>query len=184
MKINSSKTNGPIAWFPTSLWTLATKGLGFLMSSQHSSKSFQNNPTVVPTQSAAGQKTGPSPPSKPVCIRINAIPEDWTEHDIRGALQNEVDNFDTQKPKLSLFPACSGRSQTALLNLGAPSGFFLELKGEKHLELRTAEKDDFVSIDNNFSDLTPLNDPGNEIFAEFVELHPRELIKILIILSK
>jgi hypothetical protein len=175
MEINSSKTNGPTAWFPIYLWTLATEVLRFLMFSQHSSKSFQNNPTVVQTRSAVGQKTAPPSLSKPVCIRINAIPGDWKEHDLRDALQNEVDNFDTQKPQLSLFPACTSRSQTALLNLGAPSGFFLKLKGEKHLELRTAEKAECISLDNSFYDLTPLNDPGKEIVAELVRLHPLEL---------
>jgi hypothetical protein len=167
--------NDQIAWFLTYSWIIAVAGVGLLVFSQHSLTNLQNKSTVVQTQSEAGQKTAPPPPSKPVCIRINAIPEDWTEHDLLDVLQNEVGNFETQKPKLSLFPACSGRSQTALLNLGAPSEFFLKLKGETHLELRTAEKRESVSIGNTFYGLTPLNNPGKEIFAEFAQLHPQEL---------
>jgi hypothetical protein len=70
------------------------------------------------------KKTAPPPPPKLAYIRINEVSADWTEDDLLDALQKVVGNFETQEQKLSLLPACSGSTKTALLYLHAPRDIF------------------------------------------------------------
>jgi hypothetical protein len=102
-------------------------------------------------------------------FRISGIPGGWTEHDVVGALKSFEPTIidDDQRPRLSVYPACSDVTQTGLLKLENCFELLKEVKSDNiQLELSVEEKDAIVDIDGHFYDLTPLNTPGNECIAE------------------
>jgi hypothetical protein len=80
----------------------------------------------------------------------------------------QIDPYLEQKPQLSLYPACCGPTQTALLNLQACSAYFQNLKSNDFNYVTF--KETLLVIDSHFFDLTPLNTPEGEIYAESVPL--------------
>ena len=109
-------------------------------------------------------------PSSTKCFRISGIPQDWKEDDLRGALQTIDPDLRNQKSQLSLYPACCGSSQTALLELD-PTKYFQSLGPNestyKHV-FPASKTDAVLTIDSHFYDLTPLNTPDKQIIAELV----------------
>ena len=101
------------------------------------------------------------------CFRISGIPQDWKEHDLLGALQNIDPDLRNQKSQLSLYPACCGSSQTALLELD-PTKYFQSLgPNESYHPVSPPSKTEAVlTIDSDFYGLTPLNTPDKRIIAE------------------
>jgi hypothetical protein len=104
------------------------------------------------------------------CFRISGIPQDWKEDDLVGALQTIDPELRNQKSQLSLYPACSGSSQTALLELD-PTKYFQSLGPNEstYTSIFPASKTEAVlTIDSHFYGLTPLNIPDKQILAELV----------------
>jgi hypothetical protein len=108
----------------------------------------------------------PKPSSK--CFRISNVPPTWSQADILTYLKNVDDAFDLSATdhRISLYPACSGRSQVALLNLMECSNYFQQL--EPHRSHPLGNGDLGLTIDSHFYGLTPLNDPDGNTIAEFV----------------
>jgi hypothetical protein len=102
-------------------------------------------------------------------FRISGIPTEWTDVGVIDALKSPAHAVihDGQYPRLSLYPACTGSTQTGLLKLENCVEFLEKIKSDKiQLELSLEGKDATVDIDVDFYDLTPLNTPGNEHIAE------------------
>jgi hypothetical protein len=99
------------------------------------------------------------------CFRISGILAGWTELDVVCALKSLEPAIihDDQHPRLSLYPACAGLTQTGLLKLENCLEFLEKIKSVK-LSVRTFSRGESatVDIDDHFYDLTPLNTPGNE----------------------
>jgi hypothetical protein len=111
-----------------------------------------------------------TPNSRTKCFRISGIPQDWEEDDLLGALQTIDPELQNQKSQLSLYPACSGSSQTALLELD-PTKYFqnLRLNESTYTSIFPGSKTEAVlTIDSHFYGLTPLNTPNKQIIAELV----------------
>jgi hypothetical protein len=103
-------------------------------------------------------------------FRISGIPQDWKEDDLLGALQTIDPDLRNQKSQLSLYPACSGSSQTALLELD-PTKYFQSLgSNESYERVIPASRAEAVilTIDSHFNGLTPLNTPDKQIIVELV----------------
>ena len=112
------------------------------------------------------------PPVAPMCFRISAVPQKWSERDLLEALQT-VDPSLGNQSGLSLFPACCGSTQTALLNLyDDHSHNFNNIDASKpkyvQVPKTTTREEALLVIDSRFYDLTPLNSPGGDILAELV----------------
>lgn len=105
----------------------------------------------------------------PVCFRISAVPQGWLEDDLLETLQTIDPSLGNQND-LSLFPACCGSTQTALLNLYAHSHYFSNIDASKsrfeRVPTTAARAGTLLVIDRHFYDLTPLNAPGGDIHAE------------------
>ena len=112
----------------------------------------------------------PTSSSRTKCFRVSGIPQDWEKDDLLSALQSIDTNLRNQKPQLSLYPACCGSSQTALIELDATK-YFQSLRPNEFTYERIcpANKTEAVlAIDSHFNDLTPLNTPDKQIIAELV----------------
>ena len=115
-----------------------------------------------------------TPSSGTKCFRISGIPQDWKADDLLSALQTIDPDFRNQKSQLSLYPACCGSSQTALLELD-PTRYFQGLGPNESTYkcVSAASKTEAVlTIDSHFYDLTPLNTPDKQIIAELVASCP------------
>ena len=101
-----------------------------------------------------------------VCFRISNVPPMWNEADLLQAFQISNDSLDlaTGQHQLSFYPACSGSSQTALLNLQSPGCSWNIQSNEDRLIRRESDSD--IVMDRHFYGLTPLNNPEGEIVAE------------------
>jgi hypothetical protein len=102
-------------------------------------------------------------------FRISGIPSGWTDVSVVGALESCEPTIihDNQHPFISLYPACSGLTQTGLLKLGDGIEFLEKIKLDTiKLELSVEEESAYVDIDGHFHDLTPLNTPVKEYIVE------------------
>jgi hypothetical protein len=102
-------------------------------------------------------------------IRIRGIPAGWTDVGIVGALKSLEPTIihGDQHPRLSLYPAYSGLTQTGLLKLENCLEFRKKfMSDEIKLELSVEGENAIVDIDDRFYDLTPLNTLENEHIAE------------------
>jgi hypothetical protein len=102
-------------------------------------------------------------------FRLTGVPAGWTKVGVVGALKSLEPTIihDYQHPRLSLYPACAGSTQTGLLKLKDCLELYDKIKSSKiKLELSVAGKTAVVEFDVDFYDLTPLNTPGNEHIAE------------------
>jgi hypothetical protein len=101
-------------------------------------------------------------------IRISGIPAGWTDVGIvcaLKALEPTITHGD-QHPHLSLYPACSGSTQTGLLKLENSSEFLKKIMSDEiKLELSVEGENATVDIDDRSYDLTPLNTLENEHIA-------------------
>jgi len=109
--------------------------------------------------------------SRTKCFRISGIPQDWKEDSLLGALQTIDPDLQNQKSQLSLYPACCGSSQTALLELD-PTKYFHSLGPNESTYERVFPTSKtqavILTIDSHFYGLTPLNTPDKQITAELV----------------
>jgi hypothetical protein len=110
--------------------------------------------------------------AQPTCFRISGVPRDWTKNDLLDALRTTDESITDKKYQLTLHPACSGPTQTALLRLDTYTEYFgsFERNTEKYVYVSRADDSSEVHlrVDNHFYDLTPLNTPRGEIVAELV----------------
>jgi hypothetical protein len=105
--------------------------------------------------------------TKTKCFRISGIPQDWKEDDLLGALQTIDPDLQNQESQLSLYPACCGSSQTALLELDTTKYFQSLGPNESYERISPPSKTQAVlTIDSDFYGLTPLNTPDKQIIAE------------------
>jgi hypothetical protein len=101
-------------------------------------------------------------------FRIANVPPNWKQDDLLRFLEKIDPSLELKnEDRLSLYPACYGRTQTALLNLCSCTEFFQQLKSNGFSYVRTPNWTDLV-IDSHFYDLTLLYSPENEIVAELV----------------
>jgi hypothetical protein len=121
--------------------------------------------TNHPTRGIPANNTH-SPDSRPTpkCFRIANVPSDWSTAQLVHALRT-IDSFLEQNLELSLYPACCGPTQTALLNLSTCTRYFQDLKPNEFNYVKTLEGILLV-IDSHFYNLTPLNTPEGYIIAE------------------
>lgn len=121
--------------------------------------------TDYPTRGIPVNNThNPSPRSTPKCFRISNVPSDWNKEKLVDALRT-INRFLDQNLELSLYPACCGPTQTALLNLSTCTEYFQDLKPNEFNYVNTIEGLLLV-IDSHFYNLTPLNTPEDNIVAE------------------
>jgi hypothetical protein len=112
-----------------------------------------------------GSSTLAAKPQPAVCFRISNVPPMWNKAELLQAFQSSDDSLDlaTSQYRLSFYPACSGPSQTAILNLQYP-GRSWNLQSNENKLIRREGKD--IVVDRHFYGLTPLNTPEDEIVAE------------------
>jgi len=112
------------------------------------------------------------PVAGPKCFRIANVPLTWSKKQVYRVLHNIDQLLKDHKHELSLFPACSGATQTALLNFEICTKFFRRILPNDHHYVpvpATSTSDEvLLVIDCHFHDLTPLNTPKGEIVAELV----------------
>jgi hypothetical protein len=121
----------------------------------------------------------PTPGPKPKCFRISGVPPNWSKGDLLAALQDIDPSLNGQNHQLSLYLACCGPTQTALLYLYTCTKYFQNLKPNEDNYAKTNKvngTDVVLVLDCHFYDLTPLNNPKSEIVAELVESFPTESI--------
>ncbi|KAF8536358.1 hypothetical protein BDD12DRAFT_290351 [Trichophaea hybrida] len=107
---------------------------------------------------------------KPKCFRIANVPPTWSRDDLLDSLRkidSSLARRDSHEYQLSLYPACYGSTQTALLNLCTCSEYFQQLKPNDFNYVKTSSGTQLV-IDSHFYDLTPLNSPGDYVVADVV----------------
>jgi hypothetical protein len=102
--------------------------------------------------------------SKSKCFRISDIPEKWSEKDLRHSLENLDPSLHNLDYALSLYPACHGFGQTAILNIPQCTDYFKQIVPYKAFFARVQKEQ--LSIDCDFNGLTPFNAPPNQILAE------------------
>lgn len=111
------------------------------------------------------------------CLRIQNVPLEWSKTDLLDFLRmlvtgdESLDDLDASA--LSLYPACSGGRQTALLNPEEPLPYFQELRTTNSVYLPVNDKLSGrkifdLEVDSDFPGLTPLNAPKGEIVVELV----------------
>lgn len=108
----------------------------------------------------------------PKCFRISGVPQDWSEVELIDALRATDWFINDNSYQLSIYPACYGFTQTALLNLDTCPEYFRRLKASKsyYKPVSTDSKAEVIlTLDSHFHDLTPLNyTPESDIIAESV----------------
>lgn len=130
-------------------------------------------------------KTTPEPPSTMTskkrqdptskCFRVMDVPSTWNEEDLLDSFRS-IDNSWNGECHVSLFPSCRSNDQTGLLNMKGNSfpACFLGIRPgvTKHILVTKKNSTEKVtlSVDIDFFDLTPLNNPGpkEKIIAESV----------------
>lgn len=121
------------------------------------------------TAQACSSTHNSSQNTTPKCFRISNVPLDWRKDKLLEALKG-IDPLLEPDPQLSLYPACCGDTQTALLSLRICTTYFQCLKSNDSNYVTTL--DGVLVIDSHFYDLTPLNTLEKEIVAESVPIIP------------
>ncbi|KAF8252057.1 hypothetical protein K440DRAFT_18990 [Wilcoxina mikolae CBS 423.85] len=122
---------------------------------------------IVSVGSSEFNPPDPSIPSlRPKCLRISGIPQNWSENDLSDVL-DAIDPSLTQNCRPSLYPACSGSTQTALLCLDSCPEYLQRAKHHQIPESSSRTKT-LLTIDSDFYNLTPMNVPKGEIVADVI----------------
>lgn len=105
----------------------------------------------------------------PKCWRIENVPGSWSKEVLLECLQKydpSLEGFGIEY--LSLYPACSRKTQTGILDLQEfPESFQKpNLHEPVFIPIPDSGKKSFLRVDCNFEKLTPLNDPGGEAILE------------------
>jgi len=115
-----------------------------------------------------------------ICFRISNAP---LTTDLLACFEDLDASLSTTHgiPQLSLYPACSGASQVALLSPVHYPQYLQDLGPYDNYLVRRPDFD--ILINRDFHGLTPLNVPKGDIIAEFVSSqHLAEMILIAIVL--
>jgi len=122
----------------------------------------------------SGRSNTPMPNPGPKCFRIANVPLTWSKDDLLNSLIKIDPSLENHEYKLSLYPACYGSTQTALLNMRGCTEYFQRLKQNdfNYVPIPDATDRAYLVIDSHFYDLTPLNSPAEGIVAEFVSPFP------------
>ncbi|KAF8538649.1 hypothetical protein BDD12DRAFT_137758 [Trichophaea hybrida] len=110
---------------------------------------------------------------QPKCFRIANVPSSWSPENLLNSLQ-KIDPLLAQtnirEYQLSLYPACCGSTQTALLNFRTCTEYFhgLNQNVDHYVKVTNAIDGDHLVIDSHFNNLTPLNTPEEEVVADVV----------------
>jgi hypothetical protein len=101
-------------------------------------------------------------------FRISGIPASWTELDVVCALKSfEPTAIIHGDQHLSLYPACSGFTQTGVFKLENSLELLKKTESDTiKLALSVDSETAIVDIDCHFYGFTPLNTPQNEHIAE------------------
>jgi hypothetical protein len=110
---------------------------------------------LVSNAFGSGDQSTEKLPSK--YFRVSGIPADWSKDDILRALHHFDPSLADRNPQISVYPACQGPRQIALLPLRSATD---------SSRLPVPETDVEFTIDNRFHNLTPLNAPTGEVIAE------------------
>jgi hypothetical protein len=186
MSRNAGKKYNALTQYPETLFPVTAEQYPDV-SSLSTATSYTNNTqheyrsiSPVSTQTN-GDKRGPataqacssthnsSQNTTPKCFRISNVPLDWRKDKLLEALKG-IDPLLEPDPQLSLYPACCGDTQTALLSLRICTIYFQCLKSNDSNYVTTL--DGILVIDSHFYDLTPLNTLEKEIVAESVPIIP------------
>jgi hypothetical protein len=105
------------------------------------------------------------------CFRITGLPSSWTENDLFDILHAADPSLIHENYRPSLYPACYGTTQTALLNLDSSTE---RLQRQEHFIIQqSASRTEVVlTLDCSFHNLTPLNVPRGKVVAEYVVCCP------------
>jgi hypothetical protein len=114
------------------------------------------------SQNQTGEKSVNKTKSKPKCFRILDIPDGWDMKDLKKTLETLDSSLSSRKYDLSLYPACHGMGQVAILKLNEGTEYFDRIVPGKAFHIEGEE----LAIDCDFEGLTPLNSPSEEINAE------------------
>lgn len=106
------------------------------------------------------------------CFRISNVPLNWNEDDLvrNIAAKNYYPEPQGSGYNLHLFPACSGKTNIAILEAAAYSAPFRDITTDstKTLNIQDGADEITLSIDRHFYGFTPLNKPRENISAEYV----------------
>ncbi|KAF8542128.1 hypothetical protein BDD12DRAFT_428180 [Trichophaea hybrida] len=107
---------------------------------------------------------------KPRCVRISGIPKRWSDTDLIAALQTFDPSLEGRQHDISMYPACCGDTQTALLNSNTCAEIVerRQSKQATHIFNESSGSEIFLAIDSHFNDLTPLNRAESIILADVV----------------
>ncbi|KAF8536884.1 hypothetical protein BDD12DRAFT_982516 [Trichophaea hybrida] len=117
--------------------------------------------------SAGACACGRTPKVGPTCFRIANIPQHWGELSLLDALQNVEPCMKDHTWELSIYPACVGWTQTALLNLPSCSTCFQSMDPNETQYLPISDEGS-LSLDRHFRGLTPLNKNEGDAVVDVV----------------
>ncbi|KAI5776307.1 hypothetical protein EDC01DRAFT_683096 [Geopyxis carbonaria] len=120
---------------------------------------------------ASGDSSPKNSVSGPECFRVMNVPSTWNKDDLLESLRRLDKSWDGEC-RISLYPSCRSADQIALLNMESYPAMFRDIEREDSMPIRVtdrgAEQMFMLSVDSNFFDLTPLNDPKGDIIADVV----------------
>jgi len=114
--------------------------------------------------------TTPVASTKSICFRITGIPQDWSKEKLWNTLVSLDGSLKDLVPRLDIFPSFHRPSHVALLNLDVCTNYFNILEPNESCRKEIKDEGVELEIDRHFYGLTPLNNPGEVIEAEYVVL--------------
>jgi hypothetical protein len=102
-----------------------------------------------------------------MCFRVSDIPDGWSEEDLRRALKTLDPSLDDDHYDASLYPACHGSRQVAIIKTYQATEYLKGISSDKTHFNRIGRKT--LSIDRHFHGLTPLNTPPKDVDAEYIK---------------
>jgi hypothetical protein len=133
----------------------------------HSSDSIARKAKEAPS-------TCHAPVPSPKCFRISNISSDWNAGDLLKWTQNQDPSWRSDECRISLYPSYHGTGQTALLDTKHRHASFADIDHGKAKTFRAigeaSDEECILSVDYDFYNLTPLNEPMGYIVAELAYL--------------
>ncbi|KAJ8130970.1 hypothetical protein O1611_g2656 [Lasiodiplodia mahajangana] len=104
-----------------------------------------------------------------MCWRVQNVPYDWTKETLRAHLEPLSDRGCLEVSWITLHPAVSSATQTALLCFKVVPSFFQDLNPNEAHPLKIGEyTEGDLSIDCHFRGLTPLNTPTGDSIIDII----------------
>jgi len=111
-----------------------------------------------------------APAPSPTCFRVSNIPSAWNAGDLLKWTQTLDPSWNSDECRISLYPSYHGSGQTALLNTKHCPARFAGIDRGKAKTITAKDeasgKELILSVDYDFYNLTPLNEPKGDIVAE------------------